>query len=613
MFKLTIKNRLIIAFIAILILPCSAIGWFSYQSAAKQVTIEIEKNANLSVQAVNNQINDLISSSLTDLGYLSKQINGSMFVGMDSPKLKLVLDPYKAVHPLHENTFFASNSGLMPMSPDTKMQEGFDPRKRAWFIDAMAKKGTSIVNDPIVSADGTGKVIVITSRAVEDGSGVVGSTINLTTLAKQVNAIKVGEKGYVFILDKGRKYISHPTLAPGAENKESFATKFYDKDTGTVDAVLNGATQKSVFITNPLTGWKIVASIDMSEIATATQGILYTTIAVIAVAILLGILLVFWIVRSITTPLSVLMDATAQIAEGDLSEEIAIRSKDELGNLSASVNHMVHKLRELISGVISSSQSVAAASEQISATTQEIAGGSSAQAHAAQNMKERFSELSLAIDAVAQMAEQAAELAAKTTSIAHDGGSIVKKSVVSMNQVNSQMTRLEEDSNKIGDIIEVIDDIAEQTNLLALNAAIEAARAGEQGRGFAVVADEVRKLAERSGEATKQITLIIKGMQENTHKSVLAVTEGVDQSQQTGKAFESIVEMINQTEHKVNEIAAASQQQTAQTTEVMISIDSISSASQEAAAASEETAATSQSLAHLAEGLNNSVSIFKIK
>jgi methyl-accepting chemotaxis protein len=181
-----------------------------------------------------------------------------------------------------------------------------------------------------------------------------------------------------------------------------------------------------------------------------------------------------------------------------------------------------------------------------------------------------------------------------------------------MEEVNGQVSLLAEDSNKIGEIIEVIDDIAEQTNLLALNAAIEAARAGDQGRGFAVVADEVRKLAERSGEATKQIATIIKGMQENTARSVKAVSNGMVESHQTGKAFENIVAMVAQTESKVTEIAAASEEQAAQTEAVMGAIQNISTTSQEAAAASEETAATSQSLANLAEELNGSISVFKI-
>lgn len=609
----TIKARLIAAFLVVLILPCAALGWFSYNSAADQMAQRIEHNAEQSVEMVNDKINNLVSMGMSDMDYLAGAVTRDMMDGAENPEVKAVLDPLKAVKGQYDNVFFADSTGLMPVSPHKEMAEGFDPRQRPWYINAMENPGTAIVNEPIPNADGTGNLSVMVSKAAEDGSGVVGVTLSLSRLTEEVGAIKVGEQGYVTILDENRKFIVHPTVEPGSENNESFADEFYAADSGTLDYVFQGVDRRSVFATNELTGWKIIGGIELAEITAANQSILFTTIAVIAVALLIGIVLITWIVRSITSPLKQLIDTTEKIANGDLTEEVVIRSKDELGQLSASVNHMVHKLRELIGEVIGSSQSVAAASLQISATTEEVASGSTAQAQASQNMQELFSELSLAINSVAEGAEEAAQLAARTTSIAQDGGNKVNKSVESMNQVSTQMTRLEEDSIKIGEIIEVIDDISEQTNLLALNAAIEAARAGEQGRGFAVVADEVRKLAERSGEATKQITAIIKGMQENTHKSVLAVSDGVNQSQETGKAFENIIEMINETEHKVSEIAAASEEQAAQSNEVMLSIESISAASQEAAAASEETAATSQTLAQLAENLSDSVSIFKVK
>jgi methyl-accepting chemotaxis protein len=609
---LTIKTRLIVAFLVILIVPCISIGWFSYQKAADQVTHQIMESATQSIQFSDNQITALISTATSDMDYLSTRIHSELIEGAGETQIQTLLDEYMNISPEFLSAYYGSKNGNMIRSPYQQLEKGYDPRTREWYKNAMVNKGVAMVNNPSVSAV-TGDVVVVPAQALSDGAGVVAANINLAKLAETLSLIKIGDKGYVTILDKDQSYLVHPTIAPGTKNTEAFMSKFYESDTGIVDYEFNGLSKRAVFTTNKLTGWKIVGAIEMAEIASATRGILYTTLIVIAIAFLLGALLVYWIVRSISKPLQQLMSATAKIADGDLTEVIAIRSQDELGDLSISVNNMTHQLQDLIGEVLSSSQNVAAASQQISATTEEVANGSSMQAEASQTMYEQFNELSIAINSVAESAEEASILAGRTTLIAKDGGEIVKQSVISMTQVSSEMERLEEDSIKIGEIIEVIDDISEQTNLLALNAAIEAARAGEQGRGFAVVADEVRKLAERSGKATTQITSIIKGMQANTHKSVMAVASGVSQSQQTGQAFKEIMEMISETEHKVNEIAAASEEQAAQANEVMQSIESISSASQEAAAASEETAATSHSLAQLAVGLNESVSIFKVK
>ncbi|RTE10983.1 methyl-accepting chemotaxis protein [Paenibacillus whitsoniae] len=337
-----------------------------------------------------------------------------------------------------------------------------------------------------------------------------------------------------------------------------------------------------------------------------------TTIVIIVVAVILSLIFGIVISQIIVKPLRKIVAIVGLVAEGDLRQKSDIVTKDEIGQLSTSINHMVSSLQSLIGGIVQSSQSVAAASEQISASTEEIASGSTTQSRDARIITELFQELSDAINTVAVSAEGAAELSTQAVNTATAGSRVLEASIEGMEVVNKKVTLLESDSEKIGEIIEVIDDIAQQTNLLALNAAIEAARAGEQGRGFAVVADEVRKLAERSGEATKQITSIIKTMQENTKASVQAVLDSVAQTQQTGAAFREIVEKVNETSNMVNEIAAASEEQAAQSTEVINSAQSIAAASEEAAAAAEETAATSQSLAEQADLLNSSISQFKI-
>ncbi|ANF95314.1 methyl-accepting chemotaxis protein [Paenibacillus bovis] len=336
------------------------------------------------------------------------------------------------------------------------------------------------------------------------------------------------------------------------------------------------------------------------------------TMIILAFAVIFSLLLGYWIAHMISNPLKKLSALISQFAAGDLSSKSDIDTRDEVGQLSASVNTMADNLRDLIARISLSSQSVAAASQEISATTEEIAHTSSTQAEASASITELFKELSAAIDSVARSATETAELSNHTLDMAHQGGQVVNQSMISMQNMNTSIQRLEEDSQRIGEIISVIDDISNQTNLLALNAAIEAARAGEQGKGFAVVADEVRKLAERSMDATKQISSIIKIMQKNTQDSVASVRQSVEQSTQTGDSFQKIIHMVNDSAIRVNDIAAACEQESAQANEVMFSVESIAAASEESAAAAQETAASSQSLAKLAEDLNDSVSIFKV-
>ncbi|MFC0211393.1 methyl-accepting chemotaxis protein [Paenibacillus chartarius] len=398
--------------------------------------------------------------------------------------------------------------------------------------------------------------------------------------------------------------------------KEVMDLAFQNKNTEAYSVFVNKldtlSNQRRDILTNLIDYNTRTAEKSNEENAASFASTRNITIAIVIAALLLSISFGYAIARSISRPLNRVLGILDKVADGDLRETTDIDSKDEIGRLANALNNTVNSLKSTVGGILSSAENVSAAAEQISASSEEIATGSSVQAQEAQSINELFKELSAAINSVAESAEQASELSNKTMMMAQEGGKVVEHSIQGMNSINRQMTLLAEDSNKIGEIIGVIDDISEQTNLLALNAAIEAARAGEQGRGFAVVADEVRKLAERSSEATKQITAIITGMQNNTKLSVDAVGEGTTASKKSGEAFQTILSVVNETAHKVAEIAAACEEQAAQSTEVLSSIEKISASTEEAAASSQETASTSQSLAHLAMELNKSVAIFKV-
>jgi len=335
-----------------------------------------------------------------------------------------------------------------------------------------------------------------------------------------------------------------------------------------------------------------------------------TLIAVIAVAMIASVLLLFMKLRPLQTVNARLKELAGN--EGDLRSRLPVASKDEIGELSISFNKMLDSYQLFVNNIANSAELVAAASQQISATTQEVASGSQSQAQSATQINELFKELSIGMNRVAANADSAAETSEQTVKVATEGSEVMLRSENGMKRLMEHVEMLVADSEKVGQIIDVIDDIADQTNLLALNAAIEAARAGDQGRGFAVVSDEVRKLAERSGKATKEITVIIRAMQEKMRASARAAQETESYAKQSGEAFGTITGILKDSSGAIAEIAAAAEEQAAQSGQILLFVETIAAGSEQAAAATEQTASSSQSLAALAEQLNKSVSAFQV-
>ncbi|GGA40733.1 hypothetical protein GCM10010917_27480 [Paenibacillus physcomitrellae] len=259
----------------------------------------------------------------------------------------------------------------------------------------------------------------------------------------------------------------------------------------------DGVQKRAVLVTNELTGWKIVGTINMDEITEVSSQILITTLIVIVIAVVLGLALVFGIVRSIHSPLKRLMTATKRIADGNLTEEVAVKSKDELGQLSVSVNQMTANLRQLISQVGFNSSQVAATSEELSASAeqtaqtaehiansiQEIAEGSDKQVSTANEFTQATTEISKGMDQAAASIQYVSQLTGTASDKASDGNKVVDKTIEQMRLVQGTVSQtadvvntLGEKTGEIGNIVGLITEIAGQTNLSALNAAIEAAR-----------------------------------------------------------------------------------------------------------------------------------------
>ena len=308
-----------------------------------------------------------------------------------------------------------------------------------------------------------------------------------------------------------------------------------------------------------------------------------TMLLVSGIAVLLSIACAFLITRSITRPLNHAVDVSKRIAEGDLSARIEVDARDETGQLLASMRNMQDKLSEIISEVRSSTDNLCCAAEQVSATSQSLSQASSEQAASVEETSAAMEQMSASINQNADNAKMTDSMASNAAREAKDGGEAVHETVQAMKQI----------ADKIG----IIDDIAYQTNLLALNAAIEAARAGEHGKGFAVVAAEVRKLAERSQVAAQEISGV--------------ACNSVKLAEKAGALLGSMVPAINKTSDLVQEIAAASDEQSSGVGQINTAMSQLNQTTQQNASASEELAATAEEMTSQAEQLQAVMAFFR--